>query len=391
MALVRFGSVVQAASGRLGAVCFSRQGGSPIVRTEPIVKPHQSAAVLANQAAFAQARLLWLDLGDGPRMMWGQAAVQFPTVNRLGLKRQLSGFALFCACAVRGLNSWVGVSYNPIPGGYQTPGLPCSVEIWPGGPAEVFTDADYDSYRPYITVRAQRFCSSSNGKPGRLWRVVGRARWSKVSINVWNPDRPPPLSPKAPGLVTFGVPGRLEWYLVEVEQWAHGYFPTFISRHLVQIPNVGDELTYNGDFQVGGTPPAGWAVVGTGALTQSVTTPYGDAFSGRWQVAAAEPETNFQTDWTYRFALVSGQGYTFRCAYKVVSGNISTVAIYYGGVGDQVLSGPLAVVDGLWHRLEIPFVSTWTSSDLRLAVRSAAGIAGDVYLDNVSIRKDVYA
>lgn len=379
MALVRFGSLIQAASGRVGGLCFSRQGGTPIVRTQPLYRRHDSERCLATRAAMAQAQSLWRDLSEANRLAWANFARQFPASNRLGLSRQRSAFNVFMASTVRGLLG--GFFFRPSPD-QQTPyllGRTVSVELWPGGPANVLYAEGSEGDLPHATVKAQRLVSTYNGLPGQIWRTVSRTDISDFAHDFWT------------NLVAaFGTPARLEWFRFDVTQWLPAWPRTLTSRHLVQIPNVGDELTYNGDFQIGGTPPTGWTVVGTGALTQAILYTYADLASGHWIVAAAQPATEFLTHTTYRFTLVAGQTYTLRLAYNVTSGNISVIYYLVPGLGYANICGPLPTADGAWHTLAVQFTPTWSGTACSLRINNAANIPGNVLFDNISIRKDVY-
>jgi len=379
MALVRFGSLVQAASGALGAVTFSRQAGASIVRTRPICKPHASAAVLANQALFTRARAAWHALSDADRLTWIRAAPQFPTTNRLGFSRPLTPFAIFMTCALRNLLAGLAPPSIPSPYWSYSLGKTISIDVWPGGPATLLLLEGVTYAMPGLIVRAQRPFHTHPGLPGQLWRVIARPTPGTYTANIW------------PALIAaFGTPTRLEWLRFDITQWVLAWPRAITSRHFVQIPSVGDELVYNGDFQIGGTPPAGWKVSGTGALTRSPLLPYGDDYSAKWLVAAAQPATEFYTASPHEFPLTAGQNYTLRCAYKVVSGNITQIYYTVLGIGYATICGPFPIADAAWHTLSVPFTAAYTGSQTRLSVQNAATVPGHIFLDNLSIRKDVY-
>jgi len=379
MALVRFGSGIKAASGALGGQCFSRQGGAPILRTRPILTPHTSAPALANRAVFAQARAAWRALSTAQQLTWIRAAEQFPTVDRLGRARELSPFLLFMGCAIRQLNAGVSPPTQILSLDAWLLGKTIQIEIWPGGPATLTVLENTMYELPSLIVKAQRTWSTHPGLPGQLWRVIARPHGATYACNFW-----PQL------IAAFTAPQRLEWFRFEVTQSVPNWPRTLTSRHLVQIPNTGNELIYNGDFQIGGTPPDGWAVIGTGALTQTGILPYNDHLSGRWVVAAAQSWTLARTADAYLFTLIAGQTYTFRCAYKVWSGNISWIAYELTPGTYTYICGPLPIADQQWHTLEIPFTSVYSADTIALLIINDGSTPCYVYLDDISIRKDVY-
>jgi hypothetical protein len=379
MALVRFGSVVQAASGALGAVTFSRHAGASIVRTRPIFKPHQSAAVLANQAVFAQARAAWRALSTEDRLTWIRAAPQFPETNRLGFSRPLPAFTIFMRLAIRNILLGFTPPTYPYAFGNADLGHEVSIEIFPGGPANLINPPPHIVQGPRHTTKAQRLFSTHPGLPGQLWLTISHEEPDRYSLNLWTPL-----------IAAFGTPQRLEWYRFEVTQWLTGWPRSITSRHLLQIPNVGNELTYNGDFQIGGTPPAGWTVTGTGALTQSHTGTWGDGESGRWVVAAAQPLTYFATAVANRFTWVPSTAYTFRMAYKGISGLISSIKVGAAGAAEVTLYTNLAATASVWTTTTKSFTSPTLANGGYIYFYQNAAQACDFSFDNLSIRKDVY-
>jgi hypothetical protein len=379
MALVRFGSLVQAASGALGALVFSRQAGAAIARMRPILKPHDSPAVLANQCIFAQARAAWAALSAADRLTWIRAAPQFPSVNRLGVSRPLSPFVLFMRLAIRNLLLGFAPPTFPYPFGNADLGHELSIEPFPGGPINLINPPPHIDQVPRHTTKAQRLFSTHPGFPGQLWTTISRDQPANYSINLW-----PQLT------AVLGTPARLEWFRFLVTQWVTGWPRSVTSSHLVQIPNVGDELLTNGDFQIGGTPPSGWTVTGGGALTQIAAATWGDGKSGRWIVGAANPQTQWFTATAKRFSLVAAAAYTIRFAYKVISGNISHIRYAGSGLAEQTLCNALPDTSGAWVTTSIAFTPPSSASGCYLIVRNLINIPCDVFFDNIYIRKDLY-
>jgi len=388
MALVRFGALVEAVSGRLGGLCFGRQGGRAIVRIQPVVKPKDSAAVTTVQNAMHWARFYWQDMGEANRTSWKNAALGWKCPRRVGGSSCGSGFELWCRTAIRQLLGGPGLIFEAqTMKGYRWAG-PVTVEVWPGGPLEAYVPVDLGTERPYVIVRAQRLMTGDRGLPGKMLRVVGRSRWSWLSVDAWNPRMSGPLV-IAPGVTgAFGVPVRGDWIRGEVEQYVPGYGPTVIQSFLVQVPSVGDELVYNGTFEDNSSATPGWSVEGTGVLTEDVVNPYGGDQDGKFAVAAAGGYTFFATASSKFFTMLAGQSYTLRCSYRVVTGNILRWVVGKDGVGYTTIIGEMPVADGAWHRLSVPFVALYGAVGCRLACVVSSSAAVEVHFDNVSLRKD---
>jgi hypothetical protein len=312
-------------------------------------------------------------------MQWAKAAAQFAGANRLGLQRQVSGHCLFLGNAVRSLSA--GLTPVSVPGSLYTAlfDVTPSIVIWPNGPAELLIAESLLLGVPKLTVRGQRLVRTSAGLPGLLWRTVAHPIVGSYTANFW-----------LELVALFGVPERLEWFRLELDEWLPGWPRALVSRYLVQIPNVGDELVYNGDFQIGGKPAAGWITTGAGSLTRSTTFPYGDGFSGEWVVTDYASPSQIQTAGAKAWTQIAGQKYTYRVSYKCLAGNVTNQQIYIAGVGSQVLQTSLPIADGEWHHQEIPYTATYGGSNTKLLVQNNAHVTCDVFFDNISVRKDVY-
>jgi hypothetical protein len=377
MALIQLGSIVHAASGALGGVCFSRQAGAPIVRVRPIWRPGSSAAVLAQQAVFAQARAAWQNLLDADRLTWIRLAPQLPFTNRLGATRQLSPFNLFTSCAIRNLNAGLNIYTRPTTSHGITSPHAFTVEIWPNGPANLIAPTTEPASSWHITIKAQRTFHTHPGLPGQLWRAISQPELQQFAVNFW-----PQL------IAAFGTPARLEWYRLQVTQWYPGWPRALDTAFHIQIPSVGDELITNGDFETGGIPPPGWQVLGTGVLAGTKTDPYADDNCARWTVAAAQPITRCLTATANYFSLTGGAAYTFRFAYRFNSGTVSYVQILGTGMSNVTLYTNLTDATGQWITGHAHFTPDSNATACYLRFYNAASVPVNLHLDNVSIRKD---
>lgn len=377
MALIRFGSVIQAASGRLGAICFSRQGGTPIVRTQPLQRNHSSAAAHAVRASFATAEHTWRDLTTAERLTWVNAARQLPSANRLGLSRQISPFCAFLRCAISSLLDGIQISRSADPYPLTLMAHPLTVELSPGGPALVYSATGWFSQYYSLAIHAQRTVRTHPSLPGQLWKVVSRNPPAYYATNIWTQLT-----------ASFGTPVALEWYRFKLIQQFHSWPAPRITQCHVQIPNIGPELIYNGDFQTGSTPPPGWDVIGTGQLVQTSSLTWADLKSGEWICSALTANSYWQTTAAHRFTLTGGQSYTLSWAYRRGSGNISGVRIIGTGMTTIDLYAALPGATGIWIRDQKSFTPDANATNCLFRVFNYTGVDVDLRVDNISIRKD---
>jgi len=377
MALVRFGPMTTAASGRLGSTCFSRQGGSPIIRSNPLPRRSDSQLRLATKALFSHGRAAWRALSEAERLPWHTAATQFPTSNRLGLSRQLSPFALFMQCALRNLFQGDAVPSAPSPTGNIDIATPLSISLFPNGPAQIAFSGYYNYAFPNVTILAQRLCRTHPDLPGQLWRAIVHQRMQDQGINFW-----PALC------AAFGTPQPLEWYRFELTQWIPAWPRKFVTRSLVQIPNVGPELIHNGTFTTGGTPPQGWNIMGPGSLTQDDYFPYSDGFSAYWEHGVYDPQASFYSWVPYLFSLTAGKSYTLRLAKKIEAFDISKITIEGTGMATVTLYGGGGAAFTPWTLYEYPWTQLTNATNCYVRFYSYANTPAEVLFDNISIRKD---
>jgi hypothetical protein len=377
MALIRFGSVIQAASGRLGGICFSRQGGTPIVRTQPLQRAHDSAAAVTTRAVWARAHRLWLKLSDADLLSWQNAARQLPSPNRLGLSRQISAYNAYMASAVPALLA----GDTPVPTAAASAALVqpgnLVVEIWPGGPANVtHPDGTFLNFFTLVT-KAQRCVRTNPSLPGQFWKIVSRRQPGFISTNIW-----PEL------IAAFGTPVALEWYRFLFLRRVPGWPKTHTTHVHAQIPNVGPELVINGDFQIGGSPPYSWRVIGPVTLEQDTFLPWGDGISAHADHGAAQATARFLTWTPGLFSLQAAQSYTCRFAYRFDSGHVDYIVIEGSGMSAVTLARDFFSADIDWHQASYTWLQATNATNCYLNFYSMLGSSMHITVDNVSIRKD---
>jgi len=377
MALTRFGSIVQALSGRVGAYCYARQGATSIVRTAPLPGALNSAANLTARAALVHARGLWNDLSDAEVLTWSNAAKQLTTTNRLGLKRQISGFNCFMQCAISTLMAGGVPSSAAVPPAANIQPGPLEVELWPGGPCNII-HPDWLYLTDFtLTTRAQRCVRTRPTFPGQCWRTISHQIPDYQAVNIWSDL-----------VAALGTPAPLEWLRIRLTTRLTSW-PTAHSQEVhVQMPECGDELTQNGDFQTGGTPPSKWSVTGGGSLTQTDYLPWGDGYSGSWVVPATAGAKSAYQGLAHSMTFLAGEPYTVRFAYRSWLGTVT--AIYIGGTGmtTQTLATNFASAGLDYERFEASFTPDGTTTAGYLRFYQNASTSVQIDLDNVSIRKD---
>ena len=123
LALIKMSGIgVTEASGKLGGNVFARNRGGAIIRNRVVPLNPQTDAQQFVRAAFGAMSALWRTLTNAQRQAWDAVVNDFPTVNRLGETRILSGNSLFLK-----LNqnlAQVGISHlsvPPVPSGVNAP------------------------------------------------------------------------------------------------------------------------------------------------------------------------------------------------------------------------------------------------------------------------------
>lgn len=95
-ALIKMSGIgITEASGKLGGTVFSRGRGGAYVRNRVMPSNPQTMAQQAVRAAFGAISSAWRSLTQTQRDEWNAITADYPTKNRLGEEKILSGKALF--------------------------------------------------------------------------------------------------------------------------------------------------------------------------------------------------------------------------------------------------------------------------------------------------------
>lgn len=376
MAIITPGPLVQAVSGRLGSLCFSRTGSTPIVRTQPVVRRHNSARALAAKATFGRARAAWASLTDAQRLAWAKAAPQFQTVNRLGQARAIAGFNLFVANAARCLLH--GIAPVSWPGSDQGVNLVrnLTLAVAEDGPATCTLSSAAASGLPYLTIEAQRLVSESSSLPGQMWRVVSRQVFVDYEVDFYDDL-----------VAAFGPPSAGEWYRFQVTQWIPGWPRSLTTRHLVQVGAEGPNLIWGGTFESSAFPVPGFSVTGDGLLVTAEPVPSWDGRCAWWNVGDLAAETFWQTENAHSFALLSGVTYSFSAATAHISGYTPQIAVVGIGMSDAELYPETDLPAFSWLAATTQFTPDADAPFAYLRFRSSAHCAGSNLYDALEIRR----
>jgi hypothetical protein len=104
MAIFTASGVVGSVSGRLGGVVFAGAKSGPVVRARGRRVGGETDAALVARTSRVRIARAWQALSDGERRAWGLYAAAFPGSNRLGVRRQVSGWQVY--------SQYVGLVYN---------------------------------------------------------------------------------------------------------------------------------------------------------------------------------------------------------------------------------------------------------------------------------------
>lgn len=375
MALILPGPLAQAISGRLGALCFSRQGGTPIVRTQPLPIRHDSTATLASRALLTQTLSQWKSLTPIQQAQWRNLARQTPSSNRLGLTRQLSGFNLWAQLALR--NQLIDLPIPTAPAAADALNIrqPAAIEIFVGGPALLTYQLDTALPGPATTLYVQRLFSEHSSLPGRIYRTIHVPQATPFAYDFY-----------AELLELFDAPTYGEYFLVDALSWTPGWPRSVPSRFLVQVSYQGPELVYNGGLEGEATPPDGWQVSGTGFFQSWAFDPYAGAASGYWVHGAADPLGWAQPSAAHYYTFTAGHTYILRFAYKCETTGIDQIAWYTPGDGWVVLGSIAYSGDLLWRVLTYSFTPTTSTAVGRIRFCSFTHVISEIWFDNVSLR-----
>lgn len=376
MAIVRFGSLLAAASGSLGSICFARQGSQPIVRLQPLPRRSARPLELTSRAQFSRARAAWSALTDENRAAWANAAAQNPQPNRLGINKQVSPFNAFVQSAMRAIRASTTIPSTPLGDQAMLSQPITSIQIWPAGPALLEMDPDSILSPSYTTLHMQRCFSTDTQLPGRLSRSLTISPQPATVVDFYSQMLP-----------LIGQPQANELIRIASESWSLAWPRSIRQTWLVNVQNEGPNLVYNGGIEIGGTPPAGYVLGGSGTLTQGTLGAYEGSHFMAWVVPAASALSEWGSATGYRYALAAGEQIIIRFAVQLFTGSVGTIALAYDSSHEYSLGVTLASGTSHWQPFEIAFTVPATAANYYLLFRTPAAAPVNLRFDAFSIRR----
>lgn len=114
MALMIPGAVVTQVSGRIGGSVFSHNRGGQYIRAGVIPKKVTSAAALTQKSILSTVTRSWALVDVASKAAWNHYTTENPVVNRIGMKKSLSGHQAFVGLNARLLRAGdAGISIPP--------------------------------------------------------------------------------------------------------------------------------------------------------------------------------------------------------------------------------------------------------------------------------------
>lgn len=143
MAISREGIIVSSVSGALGSVVFYQGARAGVIGTRPHGTRSQSDDQMKRRAALVSFQAKWrANYADNQRK-WNQFAKSMPWMNRLGIRRPISGYNAFLAYSMRIWPYGFGSAHLIEPPLAITTPMPTieSVTFTQGGPCNIVIDS----------------------------------------------------------------------------------------------------------------------------------------------------------------------------------------------------------------------------------------------------------
>jgi hypothetical protein len=399
MAVIRFGPIVQSASGALAGMVFSRQGGTSIVRTRPLLCNRQTARQLQVRNNYALALRWWRAMSDTNRLAWFRCAQTYRHTKPDGTSNPLTAWQTYATVALRLLDTPYGFfaeDLAPDPWFGQVETLGIRIDVWPAGPVNMvhsrgtLTEEPPDVISLVYDLAVQRTFRTYATLPGRLtlraWHDTSRT-YSNNLLSTYNAIRGNINSTWTPVAGSPTVGEFIRWFcLSHLMAWP----ASTLWSGLSQVPNVSSELITNGDFELpddgGYAARTGWTTNAPSTITTETFDVWGDAYSIHWIVPASAGTQYLYTPFNINVSLAAT--YTIRFAARAVAGGANFVARLISSTYVTLLTHTFTLPnDGIWY--EYSYSGTiapgYTLAQFYF-LRSTAP-AAQIYVDNVSIRR----
>ena len=175
MAIIRTSPILSAVSGAIGGVVFAKGKRGTVARLRPRHTPRRSAALLHQQALYANIVRAWPALTPQQRDAWRALALDFPATNRLGITSAPSGFQTFLSTNLHSLRQSGVLRRTPPLNDPITLNIPFTISFTLFGPYDIlFEQLDtFPSLR--LQVWGSRHLSKTDPRSPPDFRIIHEA------------------------------------------------------------------------------------------------------------------------------------------------------------------------------------------------------------------------
>ncbi len=189
MAIFKPSAILTAISGALGGQVFVQARGANVIRHRPAGKGGRSPRHEIAASAFVAVQRLWRTLSDEQRAAWRSFARDYPSTNRLGIRRPLSAYQSFVRFNIRLGQHRDGLT-TPVPRVLHSTDIPASMSVTASASGDILLDFDPDAIPPDYTPLLYGATKSRTSIPAfyNNWRFIATFTTDGTApgdINAW--------------------------------------------------------------------------------------------------------------------------------------------------------------------------------------------------------------
>lgn len=173
MAIVALGHLIGGISGNLGSTNFANAQGTVIARSRPTIANQRSEKQLLRRSRYMLFKSQWHSLTDLQQRAWRTQATQVFFVNRLGMKRHVSGWQYWMTAALSlrlGLDIMPTIPPNVV---RRPPLLDFSADFTQGGPMNISTSNPAAPHPILLRLYLSRIMSNKTPAHFPAWTYCG--------------------------------------------------------------------------------------------------------------------------------------------------------------------------------------------------------------------------
>jgi hypothetical protein len=184
MAIFTPGPIVGTISGPIDSIVFVQGKTGPFIRKRPVLIRKTTQATTAAQANWAFRTQFWRTLPEDWRMAYATAAKQISLPNKLGVRRQLSGFQ-FYMLAIGG-NDTLGYAPSAAQPVYARPVRNLAFACDFSATTYDVTNTQVEGAGAGLLVWGARSFRTHDAKRARVWKYLGRTINPGSPLNVFS-------------------------------------------------------------------------------------------------------------------------------------------------------------------------------------------------------------